>query len=126
MCRPTARPTPTPSPCTGKTYNIQSFDSCYSISKSQGIGTAWLLTDNNLLAYCADFPRKGDMCLINTCRVYTIQPNDTCMSIVGMFNITAAQVKAWNPVVQISELVRKHKLIRPPRSSTPAATISLT
>lgn len=44
------------------TYNIKPADDCHSISTNQKIGTGWLLTDNNLQAYCADFPRSGFPC----------------------------------------------------------------
>jgi hypothetical protein len=36
----------------GKNYTIKPGDSCHSISKAQSVGTAWLLTDNALTAYC--------------------------------------------------------------------------
>ncbi|KAH9873589.1 hypothetical protein IAQ61_004213 [Plenodomus lingam] len=90
--------TPTPSPCSGKEYQIQSGDDCYKISKSQGIGTAWLLSDNSLTAYCANFPQNGALCIKNTCQMYTVQPADTCEVMAMSHNITIAQLKAWNPV----------------------------
>ncbi|KAF8252101.1 LysM domain-containing protein [Wilcoxina mikolae CBS 423.85] len=96
---PTDSPTPTPTACAGRTYQIQSGDDCQSISTSQGIGTVWLLTDNDLTAYCADFPTNGTLCLNNTCDIYTVQTNDTCTSIASAHNITVSQFKAWNPTI---------------------------
>lgn len=96
--RPPAVATPTPTSCTSKTYTIKASDDCYSISKTQGIGTAWLLSDNNLAAYCADFPPSGSLCLINTCMVYEVATDDTCEGIAKAAKITVAQLKAWNPV----------------------------
>ncbi|KAL9029149.1 MAG: hypothetical protein Q9196_002579, partial [Gyalolechia fulgens] len=100
--RPTIAAEPTPTACSGKSYAIQAGDDCYSISKSQGIGTGWLLDDNQLQAYCAEFPTSGNLCLTNTCRVYTVQTNDTCKSIAAAHNVTIPQVVAWNPVLDNS------------------------
>ncbi|KAF1947370.1 hypothetical protein EJ02DRAFT_440227 [Clathrospora elynae] len=73
-------------------------DDCYKISKSQSIGTAWLLSDNSLSAYCADFPKSDKLCRKNTCKVYTVQPADTCKLMAASNNITISQLKAWNPI----------------------------
>jgi LysM repeat protein len=90
---------PTPQPtCAGKSYTIQSGDTCYSVSKSQQIGTGWLITDNNLNAYCADFPSSGTLCLINTCKTVTVQENETCEAIAQNNEVTVPQLKAWNLV----------------------------
>ncbi|KAK0647930.1 LysM domain-containing protein [Lasiodiplodia hormozganensis] len=91
-------PSPTPT-CAGKTYSIQSGDDCHSIAKSQGIGTMWLMTDNNLPAWCNDFPTTGDLCLVNTCSVYTVQQNDTCDSMAAANSISTVQLHAWNPSI---------------------------
>ena len=95
---PPTVPSATPTSCSGISYTIKPSDDCYSISKSQGIGTAWLISDNSLTAYCVDFPASGNLCLVNTCSVYSVQTNDTCNSIAAASNITVAQLKAWNPV----------------------------
>jgi LysM domain len=97
--RPTSIASTTPTPCLGRTYNVQASDDCKSISKSQGIGTAWLLMDNGLDAYCATFPKNGTLCLTHTCQTYTARQNDTCDSIAKFHNITATQLLAWNPVI---------------------------
>ncbi|KAF2737440.1 hypothetical protein EJ04DRAFT_395349, partial [Polyplosphaeria fusca] len=89
-------PTPT---CSGESYRIKNKDTCYSISKSQGIGTGWLLTDNGLLANCINFPTNGTLCLKNTCKVYQIAIGDTCSSIAKKQKITAPQLQAWNLVL---------------------------
>ncbi|KAF8457847.1 hypothetical protein BDZ91DRAFT_785929 [Kalaharituber pfeilii] len=91
--------TETPGACAGTTYQIQPGDTCHSVSTSQGIGTAWLLMDNDLAAACADFPTSGSLCLVNTCSVYTVAQNDTCDSISSAHNITLAQFKSWNPSI---------------------------
>ncbi|KAL1616832.1 hypothetical protein SLS56_011264 [Neofusicoccum ribis] len=95
----TQEPTSTPAPCAGSTYAIQPSDDCHSISLSQGIATAWLLSDNDLPAWCASFPTSGDLCIANVCTVVTVSANDTCKSISRAANITEAQLHAWNPII---------------------------
>ncbi|KAK3933774.1 hypothetical protein QBC46DRAFT_462929 [Diplogelasinospora grovesii] len=88
----TASPT-----CTGSTYTIQNGDTCESISKTQSVATMWLLIDNNLPAYCANFPTTGSLCIQHICTTYTVQANDTCTSISRAKGINYAQILAWNP-----------------------------
>lgn len=57
----------------------------------------WLLIDNNLAAYCADFPTSGSLCIEHVCTTYTVQANDTCTSIAKAKQINYAQILAWNP-----------------------------
>lgn len=79
-------------------YAVQSGDDCHSVSLSQGIGTAWLLMDNNLPAWCESFPTGGTLCLVNKCDVVTVQAGDSCHSIAHAASITDVQLKAWNLV----------------------------
>ncbi|KAL2259269.1 hypothetical protein VTK26DRAFT_7116 [Humicola hyalothermophila] len=95
----TSKPEPTEVSCTGTEYEIQSSDDCYSISAAQGVGTAWLLADNNLAAYCADFPTSGTLCITNKCDTVVVEVNQTCADIAGAAGITETQLKAWNPVI---------------------------
>jgi len=95
---PTTTDTP-PSTCTGATYNIAPGDDCHSISLSQGIGTGWLLADNGLTADCVNFPTTGTLCLANGCSVHTVATSDTCESISRSYQITVAQLKGWNPII---------------------------
>ena len=98
---PVPAPTTTDAPCTGKTYQIKGGDTCNSIARSQQIGTAWLLMDNNLNAYCDKFPATGSLCLLNTCDTYTVKANDTCTKIVTANQVTVPQLLAWNPVINL-------------------------
>lgn len=98
--RPT--PSPTASSCSGTNYTIQAGDTCEGISKAQHIGTNWLLTDNNLPAYCSGFPTSGSLCLNHTCPTYTIKANDTCNAITATYNLTLAQFFAWNPIFDLA------------------------
>lgn len=89
--RPTPTPT-TPGKCTGKTYTIKSGDTCRSISKAENIATSWLLADNGLKAFCAEFPTTGDLCIQNTCSTYTVQKGDTCLDIAKANRISQVQL----------------------------------
>ncbi|KAI2643597.1 carbohydrate-binding module family 50 protein [Xylaria nigripes] len=96
----TSTPTPTASTCDGSKYTVQASDDCYSISRDQGIGTAWLLADNHLDAYCANFPGEGtELCMANKCATVTVGVNATCADIAGTANITESQLHAWNPII---------------------------
>jgi len=97
MTLPTATPT-TPTPCAGDEYEIEEGDDCHSISLSEGIGTGWLLMDNNLPAWCDSFPTEGTLCLVNKCDVVTVEEGDTCHSIAFAAEITDVQLHAWNLV----------------------------
>ncbi|TFK66093.1 hypothetical protein BDN72DRAFT_889204 [Pluteus cervinus] len=96
---PTSTVASTPTPCAGSTYKIQPGNDCKSISKSQRIGTAWLLTDNGLTAWCENFPTNGTLCLQNPCNTYTLQQNDTCASVAKAHNISTTQLISWNPII---------------------------
>ncbi|KAJ6785997.1 hypothetical protein PWT90_07633 [Aphanocladium album] len=95
----TGQPEPTQATCSGTTYQIKSSDDCYSISKAQSVGTAWMLSDNQLGAYCHDFPTSGSLCITNTCKTATVTVNTTCSAIASAANITETQLLAWNPVI---------------------------
>ncbi|RDW92950.1 LysM peptidoglycan-binding domain-containing protein [Aspergillus mulundensis] len=95
----TATPTPTPSTCSGKAYTIQPGDTCQSISKSQGIGTAQLLVDNDLAAYCNGFPTQGDLCINHACTTHTVAANETCADIGRKYIVTQVQLTTWNPIL---------------------------
>ncbi|PHH84578.1 hypothetical protein CDD83_1702 [Cordyceps sp. RAO-2017] len=95
---PVATPPAAPS-YTGDNYRIRPGDDCYSISRFQRVGTAWLLADNRLGAYCASFPESGSLYIVNKCSVYTVKANDTCNGIARGHNITMPQLKLWNPII---------------------------
>ncbi|KAF0328369.1 hypothetical protein K4K61_007357 [Colletotrichum sp. SAR11_59] len=96
----TASPVPTAKVCEGSTYTVQDSDDCYTVSKSQGVGTDWLLADNDLAAFCADFPSAGTgLCIANHCTTVTVPTNTTCEAMAAAANITEAQFKSWNPSI---------------------------
>lgn len=107
---PVTAPAPSTT-CTGTTYTLKTGDDCYSVSRSQGIGTAWLLGDNSLGAWCSDFPTTGNLCISNTCDTRVVGVNDTCEAIARGANITVPQLKAWNPVT-ITIATRGHSFVK--------------
>jgi LysM repeat protein len=88
-----------PASCSGKTYTIKSGDTCQSVSFSQGIDTAQLLSANNLPAFCANFPTSGSLCIPTAyqCTSYTVHSTDTCTTISVAHNLTWTQLISWNP-----------------------------
>ncbi|KAF9248133.1 hypothetical protein DTO006G1_8652 [Penicillium roqueforti] len=91
----TAAPAPTAEVCEGSTYTIQASDDCYTISRSQGVGTNWLLADNNLEVFCTNFPAAGtSICITNQCTTVTVPVNATCEAVAAAANITEAQLIA--------------------------------
>lgn len=83
-------------------YTVKDDDDCHSISKSQRVSTFDLTGANNLPAYCSGFPEAGaDICIPESCDVYTVQENDTCFGIVGALDSTVSivQLQSWNPPI---------------------------
>ncbi|KAH6617378.1 hypothetical protein F5144DRAFT_624114 [Chaetomium tenue] len=96
----TAAPVPTAKVCEGSTYTVLASDDCYTISKSQGVGTNWLLADNDLEAFCSNFPAAGtSLCITNQCTTATVPTNATCEAVAAAANITETQLIAWNPSI---------------------------
>ncbi|KPM42246.1 hypothetical protein AK830_g4356 [Neonectria ditissima] len=86
--------------CSGDVYTVQAEDTCQSISKAKDVATAWMLYDNGLQAFCAGFPTAGDkICIVNQCKIHTIQSDDTCQGIAVAANISMVQLYTWNPVL---------------------------
>lgn len=81
------------STCSGEEYTIQAEDTCQSISKAKELATAWMLYDNDLQAFCASFPEAGEkICIVNQCKTYTIQADDTCQGIAVAAKISMVQL----------------------------------
>ena len=102
---PTSSGPPATPTCAGDTYTIQPGDTCRSVSLAESIGTAWLLSDNQLMAGCVDFPTTGTLCLVNTCEVHTVLETDTCESIAALYEITDTQLRSFNPVGSLALLL---------------------
>jgi hypothetical protein len=133
----TSSTTATATPC-ADTYTILAGDNCNTIAKAQNVSTFSLLYENNLEAYCADFPAVGtSICLPGQCNVYTVAVNDTCRSIIASVpgDITLTQLSSWNPNINIGcgnlgQLVDTEICISPvgglPPATLPAQTTGIT
>lgn len=91
-------PTPTPTRCQGSLYTIKSNDTCHSVSQSQGISTARLLSQNGMFS-CKNFPKSGSLCIPKEvkCNTYTVIQGDNCGKIADAKGLTWTQVMNWNP-----------------------------
>ncbi|KAF2717774.1 carbohydrate-binding module family 50 protein [Polychaeton citri CBS 116435] len=81
------------------TYTVRDGDDCHSISKAQGVSTNNMLYLNGLEAGCTNFPGAGaQLCMPHHCLIYTVETNDTCYGIVGVYNgsFTMSQLVSWN------------------------------
>jgi LysM repeat protein len=92
-------PTPTAGSCIGTKYTIKTGDTCQSVSLAQGLSTADLLIQNNLQAFCVNFPTAGSLCIPTEakCKTYTVKTGDKCASIADANKLTWTQMVTWNP-----------------------------
>ncbi|KAK1252995.1 hypothetical protein MKX08_004182 [Trichoderma sp. CBMAI-0020] len=87
-------------PSCKSTYTIKKNDTCRSVSESQKVATFHLMQANNLPGYCSQFPPAGsDLCIPQSCNLYTVASNDTCYGIAQAHNGTFStrQLISWNP-----------------------------
>ncbi|KAI0406600.1 peptidoglycan-binding protein [Xylaria palmicola] len=88
--------------CTGSPYTVQDGDTCIGVSGSNGMSTYNLITSNALSVSCADSLAAGtSLCLEKTCSTYQLQYGDTCDSLSAEWNVTFAQLRAWNPMINV-------------------------
>ncbi|EHK43389.1 hypothetical protein TRIATDRAFT_85797 [Trichoderma atroviride IMI 206040] len=90
----------TATPSCKSIYTIKKNDTCRSVSESQKVATFHLMQANNLPGYCSQFPPAGsDLCIPQSCNLYTVASNDTCYGIAQAHNGTfsATQLISWNP-----------------------------
>ncbi|KAH7346290.1 hypothetical protein BKA65DRAFT_274098 [Rhexocercosporidium sp. MPI-PUGE-AT-0058] len=94
-----AAPTAAPTPACLRPYTVSSGDSCASIASANSISTFGLYVLNSLDVGCTNFPQPGStICLPSSCTTYTVQPADTCLSIIRQTNdVTIVQLQSWNP-----------------------------
>ncbi|RFN52991.1 carbohydrate-binding module family 50 protein [Fusarium flagelliforme] len=102
--RPSSIPTDEPKQsCDGEEYVVKKSDTCQSVSKSQNVATSLLLRDNNLQAFCANFPKEGEtLCIKNKCKVHVVDKDNTCPSIASAARISQVQLYTWNPILGVS------------------------
>ncbi|KAF7904096.1 hypothetical protein EAF00_001430 [Botryotinia globosa] len=96
--------TATGTPC-ATPYTVKAGETRNSIARAQNVSTFSLLYENNLQAYCANFPAPGkSICLPKQCDVYTVRKGDSCRSIISAVpgDITLTQLSSWNPNINIA------------------------
>jgi LysM repeat protein len=97
----TAVPTATAT-CTD-TYTVMNGDTCQSVAIAHNVSSFYLAYNNNLDIYCSDLTMGRTVCIPEICDVYTVQPNDTCTSIIRTVpqDITVTQLQSWNPNINL-------------------------
>ncbi|KAJ7779318.1 hypothetical protein DFH07DRAFT_910767 [Mycena maculata] len=88
-------------------YTIASGNTCTSVDQEYDIALADLLRWNpSLTASCTTIALDEAYCVAgggDACtEVYTVVPNDSCGTIETQFNITLADIIAWNPFLTSS------------------------
>ncbi|KAJ5372785.1 hypothetical protein N7517_004791 [Penicillium concentricum] len=114
----TGNATPTPT-CAGKTYVAKEDDTCKSISESQSISTDRLAEINHLDYSCSSLTSGTELCIEKTCKVYTVQANQTCEDIVRGKTFGLVQLIGWNPTIHqncdnLDSMVGRSICISPP------------
>ncbi|RSL86748.1 hypothetical protein CDV31_016358 [Fusarium ambrosium] len=100
---PSATTGPATPSCSGDVYTIKTGDDCRSISRANDVATSWMLYDNGLQAFCNEFPSVGEnICIMNKCKTYTVQADDTCQGIAVAANITMVQLYTWKSCERLS------------------------
>ncbi|ATY65640.1 Peptidoglycan-binding Lysin subgroup [Cordyceps militaris] len=119
-------PTPSSAACASH-YTVKAGDDCDSVSTALSVSTSMLQYQNSIAADCSNFPKPGtDLCVPATCKLYTLQANDTCFGISQAHNgsFSATQVISWNPRVNrdcsnLEVLVGTHLCISAPGDTSP-------
>uniref|UniRef100_A0A8H7XIN7 LysM domain-containing protein n=1 Tax=Psilocybe cubensis TaxID=181762 RepID=A0A8H7XIN7_PSICU len=118
--------------CVFSTYTVQNGDTCQSIAQSHSLSYDQLISVNGLDVNCTTLPAGGQpICLPGSCTLYTVQANDTCVTIYQANNIGWTQLIAWNPQLDsycsnIDSQVGKGICISPPGGGyTPTTTVPI-
>ncbi len=99
----TTAPSTTNSPstpsCAGTTYMSKQGDTCESISLAQSVATDRLIDVNYLDYSCTTLTAGMKLCIQDTCKLVTIQKNQTCNDLLAGRGFALAQLTSWNPCV---------------------------
>ncbi|UNI22107.1 hypothetical protein JDV02_008028 [Purpureocillium takamizusanense] len=93
---------PSPPACIGSAYTIKENDTCVTISGANDISTYQVITTNKLNLGCDNLPGVGRSICLPTgsrCRTYQLGLYETCETLMMSWNVTLAQVQAWNPMI---------------------------
>lgn len=94
----TTNPASTPS-CAGTTYISKQGDTCESISLAQSVATDRLVDVNYLDYSCTTLTAGMKLCIQDTCKLATIQKNETCSDLLFGRGFSLNQLISWNPCV---------------------------
>ena len=83
--------------CTGKTYTVQAGDSCASIAKAQSMSSDRLVDVNYLDFGCTTLVQGMKLCIQDTCKLTTVQMNQTCNDVLAGTGASVVQFTSWNP-----------------------------
>ncbi|OJJ30807.1 hypothetical protein ASPWEDRAFT_140622 [Aspergillus wentii DTO 134E9] len=113
-----ASATSTPT-CAGQTYVSQGNDTCHSISKTHSISTDRLIEANHLDYACSSLSPGTELCIKDTCTVYTVQSNETCQDIIRGQSFGLVQLIGWNPTIHqncdnLDSMVGRSICVSPP------------
>ncbi|KAL4940189.1 hypothetical protein BDV06DRAFT_197177 [Aspergillus oleicola] len=115
----TNNPIPTPVACRGSTYIVQEADTCESISRSKSIATDRMIQRNNLDYACSSLVVGAQLCIEDTCTIYTVKANDTCSGIIQDQSFGLVQLIGWNPTIHedcdnLDAMVGRSLCVSPP------------
>jgi hypothetical protein len=95
-------PLPTPTTCRGSTYVVKDADTCESISIENLVATDRLIQLNHLDYNCSSLTTGSELCIDETCTVYTVKVDDTCQRIYQGQSFGLVQLLGWNPTIHES------------------------
>ncbi|KAH8891136.1 hypothetical protein GQ53DRAFT_720459 [Thozetella sp. PMI_491] len=91
---------PSTSTCPGSVYTSKEGDTCESISLAQSVATDRLVDVNYLDYNCTTLTAGMQLCIQDTCKLATIQTNQTCDDIAANGGFSVTQLTSWNPTLK--------------------------
>ncbi|KAL7945345.1 hypothetical protein V8C42DRAFT_322860 [Trichoderma barbatum] len=86
--------------CQGTMVPVAANANCDDFARAHSIGTEQLLSLNGLTSGCVGFPgSRSSLCVVGSCKTYTVTKGDTCSSIVKKAGIADVQFLSWNPML---------------------------
>lgn len=87
----------TPTSCVAS-YTVGVNETCNDIAESQGVSTYDLMNANDINIFCSNLVEGSTLCIPDKCTTVTVLPEDSCASWMATYNISMAQLQAWNPI----------------------------
>lgn len=79
-------------------YTVGVNETCNDIAESQGVSTYDLMNANDINIFCSNIVEGSTLCIPEKCTTVTVLPEDSCASWISTYNISMAQLLAWNPI----------------------------